>query len=93
MQARATGIKTGKEACGFRCVARIPSLTIWRLSTNWREGRIDRFQPEQSLLLLKPMAEIAHQGGKRFDIKSPEYAMLCQWIGDALQDPIPVRRG
>ncbi len=55
--------------------------------------RIDRFQPEQSLLLLKPMAEIAHQGGKRFDIKSPEYAMLRQWIGDGAPGPVPVRRG
>ena len=42
--------------------------------------RIDAIDPAASLLLKKPTTQVAHQGGKRFDIDSLEYRILSQWI-------------
>ncbi|HEV3142864.1 MAG TPA: DUF1549 and DUF1553 domain-containing protein [Gemmataceae bacterium] len=42
--------------------------------------RIDRMRPEQSLILLKPTAQMPHEGGKRFDIGTAEYDILRRWI-------------
>src|SRR5207247_566780 len=44
-------------------------------------GRRSNFQdPDASLLLLKATGQIPHDGGKRFDAGSAEYALLRQWI-------------
>ena len=48
-----------------------------------KEGRGRRVFPaipEFSLLLIKPTAEVAHGGGRRFQIGSSEYQVLLQWI-------------
>jgi hypothetical protein len=42
--------------------------------------RINRLEPAQSLLLLKATASIPHQGGKKLDAASPDYAVLLSWI-------------
>jgi len=42
--------------------------------------RINTAEPEQSLLLLKATATVAHEGGKRFDPDSLEYEILKKWI-------------
>ncbi len=42
--------------------------------------RINPFQPDASLILLKATTQIAHEGGKRFDKDSPEYDILRRWI-------------
>jgi hypothetical protein len=42
--------------------------------------RIDRQQPESSLLLTKPTSVVPHEGGQRFQRESPEYAALLEWI-------------
>ncbi len=48
-----------------------------------KEGRARRVfpaVPERSLLLMKPTAELAHGGGKRFEVASSEYQILLHWI-------------
>lgn len=48
-----------------------------------REGRGRRVfpaAPEQSLLLLKPTAEVPHGGGRRLDKDGPEYQTILRWI-------------
>jgi len=42
--------------------------------------RIDLKDPEKSLLLLKPTAEVDHEGGERFEKGSPAYELLLRWI-------------
>ena len=42
--------------------------------------RIDFKDPEKSLLLLKPTAEVDHEGGERFEKGSPAYELLLRWI-------------
>src|ERR1700722_18396934 len=41
---------------------------------------VNRENPEQSLLFLKPTARVAHTGGQRIKPGSPEEAVLKQWI-------------
>ncbi len=42
--------------------------------------RVNRLQPDQSLMLLKPTARLPHEGGQRFPLTSPEYGILRRWI-------------
>ncbi len=42
--------------------------------------RLDRGQPDRSLLLLKPLGRLPHEGGPRFVEGSPEHRILADWI-------------
>lgn len=42
--------------------------------------RINRLAPDASLVLLKAAGQVAHGGGKRTEVGSPEYRLLCAWI-------------
>ena len=47
--------------------------------------RTDRLSPENSLILRKPTASIPHEGGRRFETDSIEYAILRAWIAGGLK--------
>lgn len=58
------------------------------------DGRVRSDEPAKSLILLKPteQAKQGHEGGKRFEVDSPEYRILREWIeagarGDAGEGP------
>lgn len=51
--------------------------------------RINRIEPEKSLVIAKATANVAHEGGKRFDPASPEHAILTRWIQQGLVGPNP----
>src|SRR5262250_2283890 len=44
--------------------------------------RIDRANPANSLVLLKPTFSIPHGGGERFTVGSLEYEAILNWISD-----------
>ena len=46
--------------------------------------RVNIVQPDQSLLLLKPLMEVPHEGGRRFEVTSHEYQILNDWIAAGL---------
>ena len=46
--------------------------------------RTNPVDPDASLILLKPTMQVPHEGGKRFDADSPEYAILRRWIAAGL---------
>lgn len=50
----------------------------------YKGRRVNVSRPERSLLLLKPIEEIAHAGGNRFDMDSESYAVLRRWIEDGV---------
>src|SRR5215467_1372535 len=52
--------------------------------------RFNRVDPGRSLMLLKPTAQLPHGGGLRFDIDSPYYKTIYQWIaeGSEFGDPV-----
>ena len=49
--------------------------------------RTDRLEPAKSLILLKPTLTIAHGGGKRFAVGSPEYGVVSGWIAQGMPGP------
>jgi len=46
--------------------------------------RVNSSDPDQSLMLLKPTMQLAHEGGKRFAVDSAEYRILRAWIAAGL---------
>ena len=57
-----------------------PSADYAILTRDVLGRRVNPNQPEQSLILLKPSMQMAHEGGKRFDVASDEYRLLRDWI-------------
>ncbi len=50
------------------------------LTRDWSSRRANVSEPDLSLILLKPTQQIAHEGGKRFEMDSAEYRVLRAWI-------------
>jgi hypothetical protein len=48
--------------------------------------RVNLLEPERSLLLLKATAQLAHDGGQRFAVGSPEYGLFLSWLHDGATD-------
>lgn len=82
------GSPSGKG--GFRLSLRaydptIDTLTLIRESYN---RRTNAFDPASSLLLRKPLMEVAHGGGRKLQKTDPAYAILHDWIAQGCQlDP------
>ncbi|MBI3877861.1 MAG: DUF1549 domain-containing protein [Verrucomicrobia bacterium] len=51
--------------------------------------RVNPFDPDQSLVLLKATMQVAHEGGLRFAKDSAEYATLRRWIAEGLPADAP----
>jgi hypothetical protein len=66
-----------------------PAADYAVLSREWLTRRINRMRPDESLLLLKPTMQVAHEGGRRFDVDSPLYRVLRDWIAAGTPDDRP----
>ena len=53
------------------------------------QRRLSRLVPEESLFLAKATGPVAHGGGRRLTVGSPEYQTLLAWV----RDGAPERRG
>jgi hypothetical protein len=51
------------------------------------QRRVNRLEPERSLLLQKPTMQVAHGGGRRLDRDSTAYALLHDWIAAGAPAP------
>ena len=51
--------------------------------------RANKGDAGRSLLLLKPMVEMPHGGGKRLSREMPEFDILTRWIAEGLRDDPP----
>lgn len=51
--------------------------------------RINRIEPEASLLLQKPLMKISHGGGKKLHESDPAYAILRDWIAAGAKTDSP----
>jgi Protein of unknown function (DUF1553)/Protein of unknown function (DUF1549) len=76
------GNQNGKN--GFKLSLRgdDPAFDFASLTRDTLGRRTNALEPAESLLLLKPTGAIPHEGGKRFGVESPEYAILSRWIND-----------
>ena len=61
----------------------------WAAITRHAGGRrISPTDPGRSLLLLKATGTVPHKGGKRFEVQSPEYRTLAEWIAGGAPGPM-----
>ncbi len=85
------GSPSGKG--GFRLSLRAydPELDWMTLTREVYNRRTNVFQPEASLLLQKPVMEVAHGGGKRLDRRDVGYELLRLWIAQGMPADPPKR--
>jgi hypothetical protein len=83
-----------KGADGYACVNCHNTHTLFNATWTTVKNVIDRKDPENSLLLRKPIstaesegvagaAATSHGGGQRWSKGSPEYETILQWINGA----------
>ncbi len=80
------GNATGKG--GFKLSLRgdDPAYDFAALARDVSGRRVNAFEPERSLLLAKGSNQLAHEGGKRLDLKGWEYQVLRDWIAGGMRD-------
>ncbi|MFO0919979.1 MAG: DUF1549 and DUF1553 domain-containing protein, partial [Planctomycetaceae bacterium] len=83
------GSPSGKG--GFRLSLRAydPELDIMTLRTEFYGRRTNILEPAQSLILKKPLMEVAHGGGKRLRKGDPSYQILESWIAEGMKVDAP----
>lgn len=74
------GNKTGKGGFKLSLRGQDPDLDYLALTHDLFARRTNAMDPDRSLILLKPTAQIAHEGGQRFRTDSMEYGILRRWI-------------
>jgi WD40 repeat protein len=74
------GAKEGKN--GFKLSLRgyDPETDLRALTDDLASRRVNIASPDDSLMLLKAIAEVPHEGGRRTTIDSKYYGILRQWI-------------
>jgi hypothetical protein len=89
------GTPTGKG--GFRLSLRgyLPDQDFLVLSRETGGRRINTLAADESLLLAKPLGEVAHEGGLRLKRGSKSFEFLHDWIAEGAKDdpnaPAPVK--
>lgn len=61
-----------------------PSSDFYAFVTEYEGRRIDREQPQQSLLLRKPLGELNHGGGKLIEEGDPAHRLIKKWLESSL---------
>ncbi len=74
------GSKDGKN--GFKLSLRgyDPETDLRALTDDLASRRVNLASPDDSLMLLKSVAEVPHEGGRRTTVDSKYYGILRQWI-------------
>ncbi len=81
------GNKNGKAGFKLSLRGQDPAFDHLALTHDAFGRRVSFAQPEKSLILLKPTVQVAHEGGKRFEIGSAEYELLLRWIEAGASGP------
>jgi hypothetical protein len=83
------GTPTGKN--GFKLSLRgyDPSSDYVQLTRDLLARRTDRHNPEASLVMLKGLGRVAHEGGARFPHSSIPSQTLIAWMAEGLNDDAP----
>jgi hypothetical protein len=62
-----------------------PEKDYFALTRDGMGRCVNPSDPDHSLMLLKATGQVAHEGGKRFDKKSWQYAVIRDWIAQGRQ--------
>src|SRR5437667_2086113 len=82
------GNKNGKGGFKLSLRGQDPEIDYVTLTRDLFSLRVNPFEPQQSLVLLKPTTEVAHEGGLRFKKHSEEYEILRLWIAAGLPNDL-----
>ncbi|QDU19294.1 DUF1549 and DUF1553 domain-containing protein [Urbifossiella limnaea] len=87
------GTPSGKN--GFKLSLRgfDPAADYLMLTREQFGRRTDKHSPAQSLLLLKGVGAVPHEGGQRFGMASVPGEMVLAWIAEGLKDDAPTVPG
>ncbi|MCA9041532.1 MAG: DUF1553 domain-containing protein [Planctomycetaceae bacterium] len=79
------GSPSGKG--GFRLSLRgyDPPLDMMTLRTEFFGRRTNIMNPDESLLIKKPLMQVAHGGGRRLRKGDPMHAALVNWVGEGMK--------
>ncbi|MCI0743873.1 MAG: DUF1549 and DUF1553 domain-containing protein, partial [Verrucomicrobia subdivision 3 bacterium] len=80
------GNQNGKAGFKLSLRGEDPEFDFRALTRDMFARRTNPNNPEQSLVLLKASAQIAHEGGQRFKEDSAEYVLLRNWIAAGAND-------
>src|SRR5215208_2328492 len=78
------GNKNGKAGFKLSLRGQDPGADYISLTRDLMARRTNPLQPDESLMLLKATARVAHEGGVRFKGDSMEYGILREWIVQGL---------
>lgn len=83
------GTPTGKN--GFKLSLRgyDPPSDFVQLTRDVYGRRVDRQNPEMSLVMLKGLGRVAHEGGSRFPASSIPAQTITTWMAEGLKDDAP----
>jgi hypothetical protein len=83
------GTPSGKN--GFKLSLRgyDPAADYLQLTRDQFGRRTDKHDPKASLMLLKAVGGVPHEGGQRFGLTSVPGEMITAWLTDGLQDDPP----
>jgi hypothetical protein len=81
------GAQAGKNGFKLTLFGYDPTADYQAVARQAIGRRIVTSDPARSLLLTKPTGAIAHKGGVRFDVGSPEYRVLADWIATGAKPP------
>ena len=88
------GYSLGKNGFKLSLRGSDPAPDYKSLTDEFFERRINRHNPPVSLVLTKPLGDVSHQGGVRFDHGSLMHKLLLGWIREGaasdVDDPVRV---
>src|SRR5436190_6303817 len=82
------GNKNGKGGFKLSLRGQDPEQDFLSLTRDQWGRRVNILEPAESLLLLKPTASVAHEGGKRIERGSAEYEILRRWITSGVSNDV-----
>lgn len=83
------GNKFGKAGFKLSLRGQDSAFDYESLTRDMSARRTNPLQPDRSLILRKPTMQLAHQGGRRFVVDSPEYHILRDWIAAGMPPDRP----
>ena len=78
------GAASGKGGFKLSLLGYDPDSDYTGITRSAYGRRVSPAQPEQSLLLRKPVLAVAHRGGKRLSVGTPAYRLLRDWIANGM---------
>lgn len=82
------GTPSGKNGFRLSLQGYLPDQDYLVLTREAFGRRINRIEPDQSLLLHKGIGRVAHDGGRRFGPEQEAFQVVRQWIAEGAAPPI-----